>query len=498
MKKYPFSDLTIAVFPFTADKRGNLDPAIEEMRRMDGRLTFLPVSVKLDPNAEIFRHCGFLMVDVACAGAREVIANALAADCIPLIRHGGTRLNDYPDIWQWHDEKELNERYRALRKTPTTYAAAQADSKRLSRLVSCGFDYGTIRTALNGAEPKADSKPLKMAGVFDTFSETCFGAECDLTLVNPDNWQEVIAEVRPDLLLVESAWYGNGGKWQYLVGTYPGSTRDKLRAMIGGFRDAGIPTAFWNKEDPPHFNQFVEAAALFDYVFTTDENCIPAYREKCGHDRVFALPFSASPILHNPFMDIPRDRDVCFAGTYYANRFEDRRKQMDVLLDCAKGFKFDIYDRMYGNTAKGYENYLFPERFRPFIRGKLAYPDMVKAYHRYKVFLNTNSVVDSGTMFSRRVFELLACGTPVVTTPSIGIRKMFGGIVSEITDVEHGVQYVKRLLEDSDYYEKIRKAGIREVFEKHTYAHRLETIAEKLGLDWHRGPCPVDYEKACC
>ena len=339
------------------------------------------------------------------------------------------------------------------------------------------------------AAPAAPPRKLKIASVLDTFSDSCFGNEADLVRIRPDNWRDILAAEKPDMLLVESAWNGNDGAWQYLIGTYGGSTRDKLRELIAECRKLHIPTAFWNKEDPPHFDKFIEAAALFDHVFTTDENCLPAYRERCGHDRVSALPFAASPVIHNPFVTAPRDRDVCFAGTYYANRFEDRRKQMDVLLECAREFKFDIYDRMYGNKAPGYENYLFPERFREFIRGRLDYSDMLKAYRGYKVFLNTNSVVDSGTMFSRRVFELLACGTPVVTTPSVGIRRFFGPLVGEITDVEKGRAQVRRLLTDAEHYRRIQAAGIREVLGKHTYAIRLETMAEALGFSWRRPVC---------
>ena len=345
-----------------------------------------------------------------------------------------------------------------------------------------------IGPSISGPSPKTPAAPkrLRIASILDTFSESCFGNECDLLAIRPDNWREILAAQKPDMLLVESAWNGNGGAWQYLVGTYGGSSRDTLRELIAECSRLGIPTAFWNKEDPPHFDKFIEAASLFDQIFTTDENCIPLYRKQCGHDRVAALPFAASPVIHNPFVDAPRDRDVCFAGTYYANRFEDRRKQMDVLLECGRDFRFDIYDRMFGNKSPGYENYLFPERFRKFIRGRLDYADMLKAYRRYKVFLNTNSVVDSGTMFSRRVFELLACGTPVVTTPSLGIRRFFGDLVGEISDVEKGRKLVRRLLTDSDYYCRIQAAGVREVLSKHTYAIRLQAIAETLGLPWRR------------
>ena len=52
------------------------------------------------------------------------------------------------------------------------------------------------------------------------------------------------------------------------------------------------------------------------------------------------------------------------------------------------------------------------------MRGSLTYTQMLSAYRAYAVFLNVSSVVDSPSMLPRRVIEVLACGTPVVSTPT--------------------------------------------------------------------------------
>ncbi len=335
------------------------------------------------------------------------------------------------------------------------------------------------------AVPSAELRPLsriRVGAIMDTFSFSSFAPECDLFSFRPDNWKQLFAEKKPDFLLVESAWNGNDGAWQYRVGTYSGVSRAELFELLEACRKQEIPSVFWNKEDPPHFDKFIEAARAFDYVFTTDENCIPLYREQCGHDRIFALPFAAQPRLHNPVLKTPRDRNVCFAGTYYANRFAERRQQMDILFNAARDLGLDIYDRMFGNSSPGYQNYLFPEDFRQFIRGRLEYKDMVEAYRRYKLFLNTNSVSDSRTMFSRRVFELLACGTAVVSTPSDGIRYFFGELVPEITDVEQGRAVMEKILHDEPFRRRHGAAGVRLVMSRHTYAKRLQEICSRIGL----------------
>ena len=82
-----------------------------------------------------------------------------------------------------------------------------------------------------------------------------------------------------------------------------------------------------------------------------------------------------------------------------------------MLLNAAISNGLVIYDRMGGRVT---ESFGFPETLRGAIVGTLDYRQMVNTYRSHRVFLNANSVTDSPTMFSRRVFELLACGTAVV------------------------------------------------------------------------------------
>jgi len=324
---------------------------------------------------------------------------------------------------------------------------------------------------------------LRMAVIMDEFSLECFRPECQVITFRPDNWEPILSRERPHFLLVESAWKGNSGSWEYRIASYAYPGREELERLVAWCRQRKIPTVFWNKEDPVHFDRFIETAKLFDVVFTTDANCIPAYRKAVGHDCMYPLPFAAQPRLHNPTC-VPgyREGPVCFAGSYYRNRHPKRREEMDWLLEAAMPFGLRIYDRGYGQTGRGTEHFTFPEQFAPAILGSLPYRDVVKAYKRYKVFLNVNSVADSPTMFSRRVFELLACGTPVVSTPAQGIEELLGReVVQLVSSPKEATQRLQRLLGDDRARERIGLAGQRLVAERHTYAHRLREVASRLG-----------------
>ena len=72
-------------------------------------------------------------------------------------------------------------------------------------------------------------------------------------------------------------------------------------------------------------------------------------------------------------------------------------------------FGLHIFDRNLNRPGFG-PKYRFPDGYQTAIKGSLNYEEMLTAYRCYDVMLNTNSVTDSPTMFSRRVFECLACG----------------------------------------------------------------------------------------
>ena len=326
---------------------------------------------------------------------------------------------------------------------------------------------------------------IQMACIFDEFSMTCFEKEVNLITFTPDNWQEVLSENIPDVLFVESAWRGNFGAWEYKIAKYNNQDKTPLTKLLNWCKQNQIPTVFWNKEDPIHFERFIDTAKLFDYIFTTDANMIENYQEASGHQNVFALPFSAEPKLHNPIKIQERRTDkICFAGSFYANRHEERKKDMEDILDIAKKFGLDIFDRNYTKNANGTTHFSFPERFSENIVGSLKYDEIDKAYKGYKVMLNVNSVKYSPTMFSRRVFEGLACGTPIISSYSEGVKKIFKDIVLISEDQQELETNINKLMNDEDFYRQKSLEGIREVFLHHTYKHRVQYIFEKMGIDF--------------
>jgi spore maturation protein CgeB len=328
-----------------------------------------------------------------------------------------------------------------------------------------------------------DIKDLNIACIFDEFSMESFSKECKLITFTQNNWFEIFEKENPDILFVESAWRGNNNAWQYKIAKYNNQDKTQLENLIQYCKYKNIPTIFWNKEDPIHFEKFIDTAKLFDYIFTTDRNMISKYKELANNENVYSMPFSAQPKSHNPIKSFNRENGVCFAGSYYGNRHQDRKNDMDEVLEICKDYNLSIFDRNYEATKQNSKSpFRFPDKFQTNIKGTLKYNQIDKAYKGYKVMLNVNSVKYSPTMFSRRVFEGMACGTPIVSTYSQGIDEMFGEIVICNEDNKNTAYSLEKLITDELTWKKASLKGIRKVMLNHTYSDRLRYVLSKVGI----------------
>lgn len=326
-------------------------------------------------------------------------------------------------------------------------------------------------------------RSLRVGTIADTFTALAFRYEWDSVLLRPGVSREEIASL--DLLFVESAWHGNDDAWQYQLTGSKAPSPD-LRALVMHCRELGIPTVFWNKEDPVHFAEFLPTASLFDWVFTTEGECIERYRSELGHDRVALLPFAAQPSIHNP-MGRPADedlRDIAFAGTYFAHKYPDRREQMDMLLGAAMevsekyGMSLDIFARFQGIDP----NYSYPPPLDGFVRGELSYQQVLTAYRSYRTFINVNSIPDSRTMCARRIFEITACGAVVVSSQTPAIDEYLGDAVVESRDRPESAAVFRALMRSPELRERLAHQGQMTIWERHTYSHRADQILAAVGL----------------
>lgn len=336
---------------------------------------------------------------------------------------------------------------------------------------------------------------LKVAVILDDFSLAAWGGEFDLLELTATTWQEQLEAQPVDLLLVESAWNGNHGAWQYKL-TGPNAPAPELIALTQYCNNNNIPTVFWNKEDPPHFEDFLPTAKLFNAVLTSDSDQIPAYQKELGHERVESMAFAAAPAIHNPVRgkEPHQEGDIAFAGMYFAHKFPERREQMDLLLRAAVevGPRMEqgltIFSRFQGDNKR----YQFPAPFDRFVVGSLPYQKMLTAYRGFKVFLNVNSVVESPSMCARRIFEITASGTPVISTPSRAISAFFPADEVVVVETREQAQWSMRALVNSPQLrDRMVHKAQRRIWREHTYTHRASQVLAVAGIIHEKPALPT-------
>ncbi|MBX9867015.1 MAG: glycosyltransferase [Burkholderiales bacterium] len=316
------------------------------------------------------------------------------------------------------------------------------------------------------------AKP-KIAAIMDEFTFSSYSPEAEILQILPENIEQQLNDFQPDLIFIESAWQGINSLWNTKVS----NNSTELMSIFAWGRANNIPSLFWNKEDPVHYETFKQVAKQADYVFTTDIDCIPHYKKDLDHERVYVLPFAAQPKYHNPIEIFERKNAFNFAGSYYL-RYPQRQRDFAALIDAVKNFKsVEIYDRNFNNP---HPHYMFPPQYQNYILGNLPFSEIDKAYKGYRYGINMNTIKQSQSMFARRVFELLASNTVVVSNFSRGVRTLFGDLVISSDEQSQLTLSLDKFCNDDLAYKKFRLLGLRKVMAEHTYGARLDYICSKL------------------
>lgn len=327
----------------------------------------------------------------------------------------------------------------------------------------------------------SNKSSIKVAFICDEMTYKTFCEECHSVFLTPNNWKKVLKEWKPDFLFCESAWLGIQeckGCWRgkiYKNQTLKFDNRKTLLQILKFCQKNQIKTVFWNKEDPTYFgNQqydFVSTALLFDYIFTTCQECISEYK-RLGHPKVFLLQFAANPLIYNPIHSTKKRNQAVFAGSWYGEnkeRCKEMRRIFDMVLHL--GIELVIFDRNYGTTSFQKQ---FPEKYQPYVRPAVPFEQLGDIIKQSQYAININTVTESSTMFARRVFELILCNTVIISNPSAGMAAEFpNGIV--FTD--HSIS-----ISELEEAQKWKEKNICLVLKKHLNHNRFYQLCKETGF----------------
>lgn len=369
-------------------------------------------------------------------------------------------------------------------------ARAWIEQERTWNHVTALYDVSLQRVRATQRAPKGVGLPapgkkleqITLGLIADKFTTDTLASTVKVVKLSPDSWRRELAQQPIDVMFVESAWKGNDWQWQRKVGYYSDEEFAPLSELLEHCRHLGVPSLFWNKEDPVHFERFRKAASLCDHVFTTDSRRIVPYLATPGTlaQSASSCPFYASPKIHNL---LPSTREwqptAAYGGTYYGKRYPERTEYMDKIMSAAAPLGLTIYDRQHDDPESPYQ---YPGGLGGYVAGSLSYEEMIEAYKAHPVQINVNSVLDSPTMFSRRVMEAAACGSPIISGPALGMNRYLEGAGQIVRIESDAAQVLENLLHHPAYRWRVALRGARAVMRAHTTELRLTQMLRTAGM----------------
>ena len=320
-------------------------------------------------------------------------------------------------------------------------------------------------------------RPVKIGIVCDQFMWDALSPAAEFIYIRPAKSSFETLESL-DLLLVVSTFRGlKEEEWRRC--SKPNSPQFIILCeMMTRARAIGKPVAFYSKEDPVHYLQFLDFAKRADFIFTTARESVTDYCRDCGHSRVFPLEFCLNPLLHNPIGRGQRIRGVLFAGSWMGKSLERCAALTAIFRGVRRsGLPFWIFDRR-SSEHKG-DVFAFPDEFKTYVKPSVGH-DVLQSLHKsINWAINVNTVTESETMFAARVRELLANGTLLVSNRSKGMERKFPEVF-----VAEDEETVRRILgsDDEPALSERRFAGIRRVMTGETCYDRIDELLARVGF----------------
>ena len=332
---------------------------------------------------------------------------------------------------------------------------------------------------------------LNIALISDSLTFECLDAESNVHYITPKNYKKILLTSKIDFLFVESTWLGLGNEWRYKVATSPERkvhrlldfimqrNTNSLSKVVNFAKEHNIPTVFWNKEDPVHYDRFIASAKIFDYIFTVDAGSISNY-QKHTDAIINTLPFAVQSKLHNSNkLPLKTNGRANFVGSYGNPNHVTRKYWQDLMFDKVPSIiPLDIYDR---NSDRANAMYRFPKIKNSLVLSKVTNGATADIYKNYVFSLYVNTVETSTTMLSRRLVEIIACGAVAITNGSPAVEKYFKNFCYVVSTEEELLSVLEEIKDGVPQYAIDRAvAGAKYIANNHTWEHRIEQICSVI------------------
>lgn len=294
--------------------------------------------------------------------------------------------------------------------------------------------------------------------------------------LSPQNYPEILSGGL-DLVIYTTCWKGiNNEEWRGVK--FREAPKQALDSILSYAKANNIKTVFQTIEDPSNFDYFLPVAKKFEYVLTTDTDCIERYKKELGHENVFFGEYGVNPQFNNPIGCRREIRNAAFFAGSYPKRYKERCDDMETIFDSIinSGGELLIADRNFGADS---EDLLYPQRFIPSVLPPVGHAILQKLHKLFRYNLNFNSIKQSPTMCAMRVYELQAQGNGIISNYANSVFNKF----PSIRIIPHKQNMSSDFSRDESWEEYETNMGnVRTILNEKTSYQVVETLLSNIGL----------------
>lgn len=333
---------------------------------------------------------------------------------------------------------------------------------------------------------KSLNSSLRMACLLEDRLFNGLRFEGEVMLLTPANWKHLIKYGKPDFLLMESIWGTATGDW-HMGQCLPSPHREELLQIVSFARKLSIPTVFWITKGHEYHEHYKDFARQFDFVFCADPMEVDLLRSE-GVQAELLLP-CVQPAMYNPFRLYEHFNAFTLGILYDGWADLDRMTGELSVLKKIKPYGLNIIESRY-QIFRSRMNAL-PD-YKDNILGCITEQNRILALKYAKAYTTFDRTLSTKTTQQWMTLEANASRLPVVHHGILTDDDFRKGAVVECPDqMEFLVEFI-RFQEDALYRERIAHLGWRNANQNHSFAHRVQTICNKIGIkhDW------LEYPKA--
>jgi hypothetical protein len=203
----------------------------------------------------------------------------------------------------------------------------------------------------------------------------------------------------------------------------------------------------------------------YKIFWSIDSHCVLREHIKLCKDNKINMHLNSTENYLNKF-------EFCEKLIWFPNAVDTRYyKKQNLTRDIDLGFCGSII-----SNRKQWLDYI--SRYFPVSVDRVIGDEMIKTINRYKVSLNKTIADD----INYRIFENMACGTPVITNYVPSLEKLFNLdqdflVYSNIKDL---IGSINILLKDDALRNTIAESGYKTVLKNHTFEKRCQSLYEEL------------------